>query len=719
MAKDTLAGTSAESTRSAVKFAAVTESGDAANSSATTARISVNDTYTGTISSAGDSDWVAITLTAGQTYVFTAYGSGGAGGLFDTQLYLRNPSGVQVAFNEDAEAAGGNYFSMIRYTAPSTGTYYLDVRGYQDGFTQETGRYTLRSSTDVFTIEQVASQLTDMGWGGATSPLRFNVVAGGTLTVNLVGLTVEGQDVARMALETWSAYTGLQFVETGSSAANIVFDDFAAGFGSGNYAFAGPGNYNPQTGLYTSASVTISTHWLLDYGTTYGSYGYQTYLHEIGHALGLGHAGFYDGNAHYGSKNHYRNDSYQMSIMSYFDMVANRFVTATNFVPITPMVADIFAMQSLYGTSGTVFTGNTVWGANSNVTGRLGTAMGVLFDGAAAPVWMDVSLPYGFTIADSNGIDTMDFSKTTTAQLIDMREGGISNVYGMVGTVLVASGTVIENAVGGDGADRIYGTAGNNFITAGAGHDLVDAGMGDDTVDLGSGNDTVYSGAGNDSILGGDGNDELWGGLGDDTLSGDNGSDRIGGAAGNDLIFGGVGKDFIWAGTGNDTVWGGAGDDEITGGPGHDSLRGGVGNDTIFGVTENDIVFGEDGDDILWAGAGADTVYGGEGNDTIYAGAGDDVVFGGNGADTFVFYRNNGTTRIDDFDAMQGDRVQLAQWLWTGQHGALTPEQVENMFGSVDASGNVTLTFAAAGTAIIVAGLTDLESLDQYISIIS
>lgn len=719
MAKDTLAGLIADQDRAAVRYAAVNEAGDAANSTATTARLSINDTFTGTIGSAGDSDWIAVTLVAGQTYVFTAYGSGGLGGLSDPQLYLRNGSGVQVAFNEDAEPAAGNFNSMIRYTAPTSGTYYLDVRGYQDGFVQETGRYTVRAATDIFTIEQVASQLTDMGWGGATAPLRFDASAGSTLTVNLTGLTFQGQELARMALETWTAYTGLQFAETGSAAANIVFDDYAAGFGGGGYAFAGPGNYNPQTGLYTSASVTISTQWIADYGTTYGSYGYQTYLHEIGHALGLGHAGFYDGSARYGIDNHYRNDSYQMSIMSYFDMVTNRFVTATDFAPITPMAGDIFAMQYLYGSSSTVFAGNTVWGANSNLGGRLGSAMGVMFDGAVAPIWMDASQIYGFTIMDSNGVDTMDFSGTNAAQLIDMREGRISNVYGLVGTVVVALGTEIENAVGGSGADRIYGTAGDNFIQSGAGNDLVDAGFGNDTVELGAGDDTVLSGAGNDNIFGGDGHDEIWGGLGDDTLSGGNGKDRIGGAAGNDLIFGGVGDDFVWAGVGNDTVWGGAGNDEITGGPGHDSLRGGDGNDTIFAVTENDIVFGEDGDDVLWAGAGADTVYGGQGNDTIYSGAGDDIVFGGIGADTFVFYRNYGTTRIDDFDGVQGDRVHLARWLWTAQHGNLTPEQVENTFGSVDASGNVTLDFGPGGTSIVLVGLTDLELLDQYITIIS
>ena len=701
MAKDTLAEFESETITPTVKQAALVEAGDAAPSTATTARVAVGDTFTGRIGVVGDRDWIAITLEAGQTYVFTAYGSGGSVGIRDTELYLRDGSGNLLVFNDDVDPQYGNYFSMVSYTATVSGTYYVEVRGHGSN----TGQYTVRTATDVFTIEQTASQLTDMGWGIAPAPIRFGITADGSLSVNLTALNATSREVARMALETWTAYTGIRFTETNSNLAAIVFTQ-----PSGITAFAGPNNVNTSTGIYTSATVNISASWLTNFGSTYGSYGYLTYLHEIGHALGLGHGGFYDGNALYGWDNHYRNDSYQMTIMSYFDLATNTFINGTDFYPITPMAADIYAIQYLYGTSTSVFAGNTVWGANSNIGGRLGTAMSVMFDGASRPTWMDPWQEFGFTIADSGGIDTMDFSRTSAPQLIDMRPGGISNVYGRIGTVVVALGTVIENAIGGSGADTIYGNDANNFIQARDGNDSVFGG---------AGNDIVYAAGGNDFVDGGDGNDEIWGGLGDDTLLGGNGNDTIGGAGGNDSIEGGAGRDQLWAGAGRDTVYGGTEADQIGGGAGNDTLFGGDGNDTVFGGGDQDLIYGDAGDDFIWAGPGNDTVYGGTGNDSIASGGGSDTIFGGAGADAFVFYRNYGDTRIEDFNPAEGDRLHLARWMWESQVGVLTPEEIENRFGGLDANGNVTLDFGWGNTRIVLVGYTDLEALDQYITIIS
>ena len=47
----------------------------------------------------------------------------------------------------------------------------------------------------------------------------------------------------------------------------------------------------------------------------------------IGHAIGLVHAGEYNGSAHFGVDNLYGNDSWQMSIMSYFDQAENTYVS--------------------------------------------------------------------------------------------------------------------------------------------------------------------------------------------------------------------------------------------------------------------------------------------------------------------------------------------------------------------------------------------------------
>ena len=110
--------------------------------------------------------------------------------------------------------------------------------------------------------------------------------------------------------------------------------------------------------IMTSATVDISSNWVTTYGTGIDSYSYQTYIHEIGHALGLGHQGPYNGSGTYGTDNIYANDTWQFSVMSYFGQ-DNYSGSSYRFV-MTPMMADIYAVQLIYGVPTTTHTGNTV-----------------------------------------------------------------------------------------------------------------------------------------------------------------------------------------------------------------------------------------------------------------------------------------------------------------------------------------------------------------------
>ncbi len=70
------------------------------------------------------------------------------------------------------------------------------------------------------------------------------------------------------------------------------------------------------------------------------------------------------------------------------------------------------------------------------------------------------------------------------------------------------------------------------------------------------------------------------------------------------------------------------------------------------------------GNDVLNGGNGDDVILGQEGNDTIAGGAGNDTVWGGSGADTFVFHSaNEGTDHIMDFNAAQGDKIDISSVL--------------------------------------------------------
>lgn len=180
----------------------------------------------------------------------------------------------------------------------------------------------------------------------------------------------------------------------------------------------------------------------------------------------------------------------------------------------------------------------------------------------------------------------------------------------------------------------IFGGQGHDRLTGSARPELVMAGSGDDTVSGGGGNDTLRAEAGNDLMRGGDGNDRLYGGTGLDTLFGDAGRDLLEGEADNDLLYGGEGDDTLSGGAGNDRLYGGAGRDRLDGGSGHDTLSGDAGDDWLQALHGNNRLLGGDGNDTLTAGGGLDYLAGGAGRDSLHGGAGNDTLLGEDGADT-------------------------------------------------------------------------------------
>jgi phospholipase/lecithinase/hemolysin len=140
------------------------------------------------------------------------------------------------------------------------------------------------------------------------------------------------------------------------------------------------------------------------------------------------------------------------------------------------------------------------------------------------------------------------------------------------------------------------------------------------------------------------------GGLANDTIAAEAGRNALQGADGNDSISGGSGFDDIIGNMGADTLAGGLGGDWVVGGKGQDVVAGGVGGDVVYGNLGADTVRGGQGDDIVQGGDGDDWLAGDRGNDTIS---------GGEGADIFHTFAAAGFDRVTDFDAAEGDRVNL------------------------------------------------------------
>jgi len=681
-----------------VGLGAVQEGADAAESTGTAYSTVVNRSIYGTISSSTDEDWYAIQLVAGQTYDIRLLGVG-ASFLTDPWVNIRNSAGTIIASNDDGfTSSSGTHEadSRLIFTATTTGTYYVEA----DAYSSQTGNYLLtvgsyNSNGMVFTADEIAWQLTNNGeaFFGSTEAAAFNVGVDGRLTVNLTGLTAQGQYLARQALLAWTSVTGIVFQET-SGAAEITFDDSD----SGAYA-----NTFTSGSTITSSTVNVGPDWLTSFGTSLNSYSFETYIHEIGHALGLGHGGNYNGSATYGIDNFYLNDSLAWSIMSYmqtdndeFDFGGasdwNTFVDGSSRYIFTPQIADIIAIQRLYGPHTTAFTGNTTWGFGSNT--------GV----AAIDQAVNSGALMSMTIYDSGGTDTLNLANTSQNQIISLIAESLSSVLGGRHNLGIARGVVIENANGGSGRDTITGNAAANVLQGNAGNDVLDGGSGNDTLFGSQGNDTLTGGAGSDLLNGGVGADRLvgngvsttagyWTATAGVTVDLMNGGASTGEAAGDVLVnisnlagtnFADIlrgnnlanvldgynGNDELNGRGGNDRLNGGANNDTLVGGQGADTLVGGAGVNTAAyftaasGVTVDlvntvantgdaagdvymqihdvggssfaDILRGDGAINRLISYAGDDSLEGRGGNDSLYGGAGNDTLNGGAGADRLI-----------------------------------------------------------------------------------
>ncbi len=475
------------------------EGADAASDTGTAYAMAAGDEFYG-VDAQGASDWIRVTLQAGQTYAFGAVGIGAAkSGVWDPLLKLYASGGAQLAANDDG---GPGWTAALTYTASSSGEYFIEVKALSSG---AGGRYGLAMTAGDhpgFGVEMGAGVLYRDGSSWAATPetavhLTWGVRAAGPAqdasghSTAFIGLSAAQIAATEAALRNYADVANVSIAQvvpggTTNSATILVGAYNSTSDGAGAYAnFPGP----------TAAGNVAGDLWINNDSVSHtdiaiGTYDYWVFLHELGHAMGLSHPGDY--NAAPGVAITYRNaaqyiqDSNQYSVMSYFDATVTEPDAPGSYAD-TLMLYDIYAVQQLYGVNHGTRAGDDTYGFHSSLGGAYD------FTTNTDPL---------LCIWDGAGTDTLNLSGFRARQSIDLAAGSLSDVGGFKGNLSIAVGCDIENAVGGRGRDTIYGNALGNLLKGGKGADILDGGKGQDRMTGGGGADAFVfaSGDGRDRV---------------------------------------------------------------------------------------------------------------------------------------------------------------------------------------------------------------------------
>jgi hypothetical protein len=267
---------------------------------------------------------------------------------------------------------------------------------------------------------------------------------------------------ARNAMTRFASVARLTFSQSISELdANIVWGSLDDSDSEGALGFA----YPPQQEYADDAGIT-TLNWEVYQGSSIrpGSYYFLTFMHELGHALGLKHPHSQEAPYPAFPGVQFESDgggggwnASPWTVMTYNDVGANSlspsFLAGGGFL-LGLGAYDIAAIQYLYG-------------ANES------------FNRANNTYYLDAALNGYLCIWDAAGVDVINAYRSSRAVTIDLRNASLGRGAGSGGFVSRVAGTykgftiafnstggcVIENAVGSRYADVIRGNATANALT--------------------------------------------------------------------------------------------------------------------------------------------------------------------------------------------------------------------------------------------------------------
>ena len=318
-----------------------------------------------------------------------------------------------------------------------------------------------------------------------------------------------------------------EVIETSSQIGDIrfhLFDNPDAEFGG--IAFSGSGSQYWQDSGVADIGINISSSSNFDPG----DWGYLTIVHEIGHALGLDHTFEVAGGDELSLDDFGRSDLgwIGFTVMDYRDFAL--FGLGESFLlPGTTAVYDNETNQPYYPTTFMPLDYLALFHLYNKIPG---TDQVMIPENNPGDDTYVLEGPFFFTINDTGGNDTLDWSKQSWDSIVDLEPFSIEN------TTLSSFGTDKLKFVDDTGFQNdvytgwILGIAPFTFI------ENIKAGSGNDVIYLNEVSNNVELGEGDDEALNINTNDIVYGEGGDDSFFATN--DQF------TLVDGGSGLDSFW-----------------------------------------------------------------------------------------------------------------------------------------------------------------------------